>query len=63
MTVYVRLALTEPEFDRLLEIVTSARLGADDPVVYKLRAKKLSHEGRQIAKGRTPKQVSRKVAS
>jgi hypothetical protein len=42
---YVRIALTQEEFDRLLEIVA----GQDnEPVVLKLRAKGLSHRAKQI---------------
>ena len=41
---YVRIALTEDEFARLLEIVK----GVDEPVVLKLRAKALSHRAKQM---------------
>lgn len=47
---YVRLALTEEEFARLLELIADA----EDAVAYKLRSKGLALKSRQIAATETP---------
>ena len=62
MTTHVRIALSEKDFDRLLEIVAASRF-SEDPIVYKLRAKKLAYQGQQIAKGHLPVKKTAKKAS
>lgn len=57
MTEYVRLALTEKEFNRLLELVGDR----EDPLVFKLQAKALSHKSKQMAKRTASKATKRAV--
>ena len=56
---YVRIALSEEEFARLLEILGKQ----EDPVVYKLRAKALSHQASKLKKDAARTRPAKKVAS
>lgn len=53
---YIRVSMPEDEFARLLELLE----GVEDPLVYRLRAKLLQHEGKSLSKAPSKRPVKKK---